>query len=85
MAKRKVADIVKVDGSTSRLPTAVPKMPLEEVQAIVGGYVEYVAIRGFGAVWCNEEGLLRGLPHNPKASRIAQRAIVGDVILEFME
>ena len=56
MAKRKVADIVKVDGSTSRLPTTVPKMPLEEVQAIVGGYVEYVAIRGFGAVWCNEEG-----------------------------
>jgi len=85
MAKRKVADIVRVDGSTERLPTTVAKMGLENVQTIVGGYIKHVPLTGFGELWCNEEGKLRGLPTNHKASQIACQHIFGDVIIESWE
>ena len=37
---------------------------LEELQASVGGYIETVTFATDAAVICNEEGRLRGLPHN---------------------
>lgn len=85
MAKRKVADIVRVDGSTERLPTTVDKMGLGNVQTIVGGYIEHVPLTGFGELWCNEEGKRQRLPTNHKASQIACQHIVGDVIIESWE
>jgi hypothetical protein len=79
---RKVADIVRVDGSTERLPTTVAKMGLEQAQAVVGGYIERVKLHGFGDLWCNEEGLLQGLPYNHAAAQVANMNVVGDVIIE---
>jgi len=34
-------------------------------------------------VWCNEEGLIQGLPVNSRASGIYGFTIVGDVLIEF--
>lgn len=47
--------------------------PLEELQRLVGGYIEYVPGKKNGqvvTVIVNEEGKLRGLPFNPRATKI---------------
>ena len=85
MAKKNIASIVRVDGSTERLPTTLEEMDLAEVQRIVGGYIEHVSIHGIGDLWCNEYGLLQRLPFNNTVSQIANRVIVGDVIIESWE
>ena len=81
MSKKKIAEIIKVDGSIESLPTTVAKMDLPAVQKIVGGYVEHVGIQG-GDLWCNEEGLLHNLPINHKATQLIGFPVVGDVIIE---
>ena len=44
-------------------PRDIPNT-LEELQAAVGGYIETVTFASDAVVICNEEGRLRGLPHN---------------------
>lgn len=65
---------------------------LRALQTLVGGYVEAVDLRDTDGItaWCNEEGLLKGLPVNPTATRVLQQAgcgvelIVGDVVITGM-
>jgi phosphosulfolactate synthase (CoM biosynthesis protein A) len=47
---------------------------LEDLQKMVGGYIEFVPYGG-GTVCCNEEGLLKKLPQNKK-----HPAFVGDIV-----
>lgn len=54
---------------------------LREAQAIVDGYVELVQLASGDQLLVNEEGLLRGLPLNEKASALAGRYIVGNAII----
>lgn len=60
---------------------------LEELQAAVGGYIEQVPLNTGQTMFVNEEGKIRGLHANAKATRIATREsriwdiIVGDVIV----
>ena len=42
--QRKVADAIYVDGTVQPLDKTLAKMPLEEAQAIVGGYIEHIRI-----------------------------------------
>lgn len=42
---------------------------------------ELVRLRGGKELWCNENGLAEGGLPNEQASKLARRAIVGDVIL----
>lgn len=44
---------------------------LADLQALVGGYIEFVRFGDGSAMVVNEEGLLRELPGNPIASYIA--------------
>lgn len=46
-------------------PRDIPNT-LEELQAAVGGYIETVTIVEDCVIICNEEGRLRGMPHNVK-------------------
>ena len=46
-------------------PRDIPNT-LEELQATVGGYIETVTIASDAVIICNEEGRLRGMPHNVK-------------------
>lgn len=39
---------------------------LRDLQQAVGGYIEAVTLRSDVVLLCNEEGRLRGLPHNLK-------------------
>ena len=65
--------LIKSDGNVTDNFTADT---LKEKQDAVGGYIEIV----YPNAIVNEEGLLKNLPYNAKASEIAGRHIVGDVI-----
>lgn len=65
-------------GMTSQKITAAPT--LEQLQAIVGGYIEAVPLfESFGGspcvAFCNEEGKLIGLPYNDLATGLWHCAI----------
>ncbi len=75
---------IKADGTTEvTFPRVKPT--LEEMQAMVDGYIEPVrnikCIGHAGVMVVNEAGLVHNLPFNSKASAIAGRSIVGDVFI----
>ena len=53
---------------------------LQEKQDAVGGYIEVVATRKGKVLIVNEEGRMKRLKKNKKASDIAEFTIFGDVI-----
>jgi hypothetical protein len=78
--------IIQPDGTTTlteRDPSDRPS--LKELQKAVGGYIEPVdAMLDDGTVaYANEEGLLMGMPPNPKATREVKwpYPIVGPVVI----
>jgi hypothetical protein len=89
--QRKVAEVIQIDGTVEPLDKTLAKMPLEEAQAIVGGYIEHIRINAitkyfrasrYVSMWVNEDGVGLGLPFNPKASELAGIPIRGNVIAE---
>jgi hypothetical protein len=44
---------------------------LSTLQDLVGGSIEYLALTPGAGLFCNETGLLDGLPHNDLAARVA--------------
>ena len=71
MTTGEVRDVRPANGKT---------FSLEELQDIVGGYIEEVRLNG-QIMFVNEEGLLDGLKANRIASLEARRTIVGDVVI----
>jgi|TARA_S200002703_G_scaffold75701_1_gene65313 hypothetical protein len=59
------------------------KPTLEEVQEIVGGYVEMVHSPSNSEIQIlvNEEGLLTGLPFNKEATELCGTGIVGNAVI----
>lgn len=57
------------------------KPTLQDAQKLVGGSVELINLSNGDQMLVNEEGLLQDLEYNHKASRLANRRIVGDAIL----
>ena len=60
--KSKINVLIKEPGKPCR-PAKIPNR-LKALQEIVGGYIEVVSITTDTAFICNEEGIIRGLPHN---------------------
>lgn len=61
---------------------------LQVLQTGVGGWVQAIDLTTTLTMWCNEEGKLEGLPHNPYAQKLWDLAfgadtdyIVGDIVL----
>ena len=60
------------------------KFTLSELQALVGGYIEMVRIPGDAGkrvLFVDEEGKLKGLKPNVRASHLAGQLIVGNAVL----
>lgn len=64
------------------------KFTLEELQKLVGGYIERIAMSDGQAMYVNEEGKIKDLPYNIKATTmlkmhglIPDDYIVGDVVV----
>lgn len=72
-----MVQLIKVNGDVTESFTADT---LEEKQSAVGGYIEVVATRRGKVLIVNEEGHMKGLKKNNKASEIAGFDIMGDVI-----
>jgi len=81
---------IKATGEVKRIDQPT-KPDLAQLQALVGGYIEYIGgIKYDGHdcyMYCNEEGKLTLLPLNEKATKLFQDArgpvdvIFGDVVV----
>ena len=77
------ATIVAPDGSKCSLHLAKEWSSAELLQVLqeaVGGYIQVVSC-GSHTMIVNEEGLIKGLPVNAKASLLVGRPIVGTVVV----
>lgn len=78
----KVGSWIKVNGTIIPvIPSRGAKFTLKELQDMVGGYVERLALPDRAAMIVNEDGIPLGLPVNEAAIRLIGRTIVGDVVL----
>jgi len=75
-----MAYLLKVDGTIEYMGQ---NPPLKLLQKAVGGLIEPVRTIDGDTMYCNEEGKLRGLPHNPAANKLIDfdDYIVGDVVV----
>jgi hypothetical protein len=79
-----MALILKVDGTRKEMTpdNKDGSLSLEQLQAAVGGYIEVVAVpNSFNTLLVDEDGLMKKLPMNVEASKLAQRPIVGNTVL----
>ena len=82
-----MAKIYKTNGTVVEVnPKNGKDFKLEELQAIVGGYIEVLPINNKEVLVCDEEGKLKGYPLNIAATDIVQsngisNYIVGDVLI----
>lgn len=80
-----MAQIIYTSGETKDVyPKNGTDFSLEELQAVVGGYIELVFLDD-NILVANEEGKLYGLPLNTKATEIMRKhgyngTIVGNVV-----
>lgn len=74
------ATLITPDGKVSDVVPSGKKLSLDEMQKLVGGYIERVTIKG-GEMYVDEEGLLKNLPLNQKASELAGRGLVGNALV----
>jgi hypothetical protein len=71
-ALRKEAILYKTDGTSQPIkPQDGRKFGLAELQQMVGGYIEVIYLSEGRLMVLNEEGKLRGLPVNAKATAVA--------------
>ena len=85
MATKKVdrGIIYHTDGTMIlAVPSNGKKFMLEELQKAVGGYIQIVP-NSSPASYCNEEGLVYGLPYNAQASKRFGVNLVGPVIERY--
>lgn len=75
--------IIRTDGTIRPFSFTGDAPDLQEMQTAVGGVIEPLYLSGEPArvMIMHEEGLHRKLPFNLKASVVAERNIVGDVIV----
>jgi hypothetical protein len=73
---------IKTDGTTEIVPQLEGgTFTLQELQDYVGGYIELVQLGNGTVMVVNEEGLIKNLPFNLEASKIASIDIVGNVLV----
>lgn len=79
--------IIKTDGTKIKIAPDAKTYTLEEMQEIVGGYIEFVWLSPFYLMVVNEDGKLNGLQLNESATDLLRLYkdttdfIVGDVLV----
>ena len=72
-----MAKIIYADGKIDE----TDDISLENLQKIVGGYIEHVVSTNGHDVICNEEGKLNSLPFNQIASELYPMPMCGDYLV----
>jgi hypothetical protein len=76
-----MATLQRADGTTEKVePKDGTTFSLEEMQALVGGYIEPVFLPGDTMMLVDEEGRLKKRPVNEFASNLMFATIAGDVL-----
>jgi len=77
-----MATVFEVNGTRREVyPATPPSFMLEEMQALVGGFIEMVPMAGDKMLIINEEGKLQGLLCNLEATlQVLDRLLPGDYI-----
>lgn len=81
-----MAKIIKVDGTELELKGAGEggAVTYEQLREAIGGWVELVRcdpeVTGFTHFYCDEEGKLKGLPANPKATEMSTYTMPTDIV-----
>ena len=75
------AILIKPDGTQTPVWPQGTRWTLEELQALVEGYIEIASHFGHVDMLVNEEGRLKGLPIKAKASLLADTVIVGNALI----
>jgi hypothetical protein len=78
-----MASIIKADGGTESVDLVQGNAQLDQLQTIVGGYIEQVRLRNGDDMWVNEDGGRLKLEANGLASEIAEQDIVGNVVVTY--
>jgi len=80
-----MARLIKANGAEIEIkPKNGSTFTLEELQKVVGGYIELVPTKIGNHMYVNEEGKLQNLAFNPSATRLMKYRgdyVVGDAIL----
>lgn len=78
-----MATILKTDGKRTEVsPKNGKKFTLEELQEIVGGYIEQLMLPTGRSLIVNEDGRLYHLPVNMQATHLyGYEILVGDVLM----
>ena len=82
-----MATLYKADGTVTKVKPAGKKFTLEEMQALVGGYIRGVRTDAGREMYVNEDGFMLRLPHNSQATRQVKKTlgpgdyIVGDAVV----
>ena len=77
-----MAYVIRDSGEESELlPKNGTDFSLKELQGAVGGFIEIVHLGNDKLLVVDEEGLLKSLRINAKASILARRPIVGTAVL----
>jgi hypothetical protein len=77
-----MATLLQPDGATSTITPANGRtFALDELQQLVGGYIEFVPVNEQGWLVVNEDGKLKNLPENPKATQLFNHPICGVAML----
>ena len=73
-----MAVVLRVDGSCEQVfPKQPPAFTLAELQGLVGGYLELVALADGSFMLIDEQGKLKGLPYNEQATERARGCLLG--------
>jgi len=74
-----MATLIPAVGAVQEVqPAAGTSFTLDELHAVVGGYIEIVRIDETRVLVLNEEGKLIGLPVNPRATVVVRRRLAAD-------
>ena len=85
--RKKVSEILLTNGEILSRKPAGDTYTLDELQTIVGGYIEIIRLPANLLMVLNEEGKLKGLPLNERATALTRGIladddlIVGDVLV----
>ena len=74
-----MATIYRAAGTVETVAPADGRFTLDEVWAIVGGWVEMVRLE-VGFLLVDEDGRAKRLPQNPNATKLAGQPIVGTAL-----
>jgi hypothetical protein len=77
-----MATLFQPDGIASTISPANGKtFALDELQHLVAGFIEFVPVNEQGWLVVNEDGRLKHLPENPKATQLFNHPICGVAVL----